>query len=82
MGDDEFTDAGAGPFREFTGRELLEELWPRGVMNRVGAVAAATCQQEAFGQRDLALTKLWQEVAAEIPRPVTIDSVPPRQIVW
>lgn len=82
VGDDEFTDAGAGPFREFTGRELLEELWPRGVMNRVGAVAAATCQQEAFGQRDLALTKLWQEVAAEIPRPVTIDSVPPWQIVW
>lgn len=82
VGEDEFTDAVGHPFCEFTGRQLMEEVWPRGVMNRVGALAAATCQQEAFGQRDLALAKLWQEVAAEIPHPVAIESVPPRQIVW
>lgn len=65
---------------EFSGEQILHDLWPTGLQRFLAKVAAATTQEEAFGQKDLGAVKLWQEVAKQLPSPVPIDSVPPREI--
>ena len=68
--------------QECTADQIFHELWPQGVQRKLRQVWAVTTQEQVFGQKDLGVVQLWQDIVGQLPTPVPIDSVPPTPITF
>lgn len=68
--------------QECTADQIFHELWPQGVQRKLRQVWAVTTQEQVFGQKDLGVVQLWQDIVGQLPAPVPIDSVPPTPITF